>query len=229
VVEDAFPQGRPEWEVAGAIFARDVTPFEHMKLRMLNGAHSALAYLGTLAGHETVADAAADPVFAGYLLAFWAEVAPHVPAPPGTSTADYAERLLARFRNTALRHRTWQIAMDGSQKLPQRLLGTVREALAAGRPFPRLALAIAGWMRYVVGLDEQGRAIDVRDPLLPLLREATALGLGEPPGLTRRLLGLSGVFGEDLPRNPLFRDAMERALVALIREGSRQAAARLAL
>jgi fructuronate reductase len=228
VVEDVFPLGRPEWEAAGATFTTDVAPFEHMKLRMLNGAHSALAYLGYLAGHGTVAEAVADPVFAGYLRAFWAEVASFVPAPSSTSTADYTERLLARFRNTALRHRTQQIAMDGSQKLPQRLLGTVQEALAEGRPFPCLALAVAGWMRYIAGVDEQGRAIDVRDPLLPLLREAAAPGLGDPTTLARRLIGLGSVFGEELPKSPVFLEAVERALLALVGEGSRAAAARLA-
>jgi fructuronate reductase len=223
VIEDRFPTGRPDWGRAGATFTDDVAPFELMKLRMLNGAHSALAYLGYLAGHDTIAEVAADPVFARFLDRLWAEIMPAVPAPKGVDLADYAGRLLARFRNTALRHRTWQIAMDGSQKLPQRLLGTIRDALAAGRPFPCLALAVAGWMRYVVGIDERGDAIDVRDPLLPALRAACMPGLGEPSALVSGLLGIETVFGRDLAREPRFRAAIERALADLGRHGSRAA------
>ena len=218
VVEDRFPSGRPAWEIAGATFASDVAPFELMKLRMLNGSHSALAYLGYLAGHETVADAAADPAFADYLRAFWAEVAPFVPAPPGADLPDYAARLLARFRNRALRHRTWQIAMDGSQKLPQRLLGVLREA---GRPLPCATLAVAGWMRYAAATDERGAAIDVRDPLLPLLREACAPGLGEPGLVVRRLLGITAIFGDPWFRDDAFANAVEQAFRGLLAQGAR--------
>jgi fructuronate reductase len=219
-IEDRFPTGRPPWHLAGASFVRDVAPFELMKLRMLNGAHSALAYLGHLAGHETVADAAADPAFAGFLGSLWAEIMPHVPVPAGTDLEDYARQLLARFRNRALHHRTWQIAMDGSQKLPQRLLGTVRAALADGRPITCLALGVAGWMRYVAGVDERGGRIDVRDPLLPQLREAWGPGLGDPVAAANRLLAIPAIFGHDLPRDPAFRLAVERALTLLVRVGS---------
>jgi fructuronate reductase len=223
VIEDHFPTGRPEWAMAGALFTADVAPFELMKLRMLNGAHSALAYLGYLAGHETVAQAAADTVFTGFLDALWGEIMPHVPAPPGVDPGDYAGQLLARFRNRALQHRTWQIAMDGSQKLPPRLLGTVRAALAAGQPIPCLALAVAGWMRYVAGIDEHGGRIDLRDPLLPELREAWSPAPGDPAAVVKRLLSIPTVFGHDLPRDPVFRQAVETALTLLVRHGSRAA------
>lgn len=227
VIEDRFPAGRPGWERAGATFTDDVAPFELMKLRMLNGAHSALAYLGYLAGHETIADASSDAVFGAFLDRLWREITPSVPAPRGTDLADYAERLLERFRNTALRHRTWQIAMDGSQKLPQRLLGPIREALTAGRPFPCLALSVAGWMRYVAGVDERGRPIDVRDPLLPALREACAPGLGKPQTVAARLLGIEAVFGNDLAQEPAFRHAVEQSLMRLVGQGSHAAVAGL--
>lgn len=228
VIEDRFPTGRPGWERAGATFTDDVAPFELMKLRMLNGAHSALAYLGYLAGHETIAEASSDPIFAAFVERLWGEIMPSVPTPRGTDLADYATRLLDRFRNTALRHRTWQIAMDGSQKLPQRLLGPTRDALAAGRPFRCLALTIAGWMRYVAGIDEQGKPIDVRDPLLPALRQACAPGLADPRALASSLLSIEPVFGRDLPQHDRFRQAIEGALAELVRGGSRAAVARLA-
>ena len=221
VVEDDFPTGRPAWEIAGAAFATDIAPFELMKLRMLNGAHSALAYLGSLAGHETVAAAAADPAFVRFLQGFWREVAPSVPAPPGTDLGDYAARLLARFRNRALRHRLGQIAMDGSQKLPQRLLGPVREGLAVGRPIPHLILAVAGWMRHVASIDERGATVEVCDPLLAELRAACAPGLAEPRVLARSLLGVTAVFGDDLPRERTFARRLEDALEDLVQRGSR--------
>ncbi|PZN98453.1 MAG: mannitol dehydrogenase [Hyphomicrobiales bacterium] len=164
-IQDVFAAGRPAWERVGAQMVSDVAPFEFMKLRMLNGAHSSLAYLGYLAGHETVAEASGDPVLARFLQGLWAQIIPTVPAPQGVVLADYGDALLARFRNPAIRHRTWQIAMDGSQKLPQRLLGTIRDRLKASAPIDHLALGVAAWMAYVAGTDESGAAIDVRDPL----------------------------------------------------------------
>src|SRR5262249_54018301 len=148
---------------------------EHMKLRLLNGAHSALAYLGYLAGHETIAEVVADPTFRRYVLTLWHdEIIPVVAPPAGVDPNDYAAQLLARFANPAIAHRTWQIAMDGSQKLPQRLLSTIRERLARGQPIRCLALAVAAWIRYVSGKDEAGRPIDVRDPLAASLQTALA-------------------------------------------------------
>src|SRR6201999_956240 len=136
-----FPFGRPDWERGGAMFVKEVAAFELAKLRLLNGSHSTLAYLGYLAGHETVADAIAVPGFAGLIEQLMLEeVAPTLPLIPNFDADAYVRSLLQRFANPALRHRTWQIAMDGSQKLPQRLLGTISDRLAAGRSFERLAL-----------------------------------------------------------------------------------------
>ena len=218
VVEDHFPQGRPAW---AATFVADVAPFEHMKLRLLNGAHSTLAYLGYLAGYETVADAMADPNLAAIVKRLMhQEAAPTLKVPPGTDVEAYMSALLQRFRNPALRHRTWQIAMDGSQKLPQRLLGTARDLMAMGKPIDCVALGVAAWMRYVTGLDEMGAAIDVRDPLRDeLCRRADAAGL-DAAKLAPALLGIEQIFGRDLPRHPQFTDAVTVALNSLIRHGS---------
>jgi fructuronate reductase len=224
VIEDHFPSGRPDWAIGGATFTADVAPFELMKLRMLNGAHSALAYLGYLAGHETVADASNDPVFATYLQGLWAEIAPTVAAPPGVDLQQYAGRLLARFRNRALRHRTWQIAMDGSQKLPQRLLWTVRARLAAGQPIPHLALAIAGWLRYAGGTGEDGAPIDVRDPLAQPIRKALDAAGEDPSRRVAAALGFETIFGTDLPHEPALRAALGECLALLRGLGAREAA-----
>ena len=124
VLEDLFVDGvRPPWERAGVQFVLDVAPFEHAKHRMLNASHSALAYLGYLAGHETIFDAVSADLFARFIKRFWRdEVIPIRAAPPGLNLGQYADQLFERYSNPAIRHRLWQIAMDGSQKLPQRLL-----------------------------------------------------------------------------------------------------------
>ena len=182
-IEDKFVAGRPGWHRVGAQLVGDVAPFEAMKLRLLNGSHSALAYLGFLAGHEYIYEVAAQPAFAEFMRRLMAdEVEPSLSVPRGVDIAAYEASLLARFGNPALPHRTQQIAMDGSQKLPQRLLGTVRDNLAAGRPINLLALAVAGWMRYVSGADEAGREIKVSDPLAPELARILAAHRGRGQG-----------------------------------------------
>ena len=132
VIEDRFSNGRPRFEDAGAELVADVAPYELMKLRLLNASHSMLAYLGYLAGYETISDVMTDPDFVRLVQGLMdEEVTPTLPVPPGADLAGYKRSLLERFANPALKHRTWQIAMDGSQKLPQRLLGTIRDRLAA--------------------------------------------------------------------------------------------------
>ncbi|MDO9637298.1 MAG: mannitol dehydrogenase family protein [Pseudotabrizicola sp.] len=195
VVEDDFVGGlRPDLGAAGVQLVRDVTEFEHMKLRMLNGTHSSLAYLGYLSGHETIADCMADPVLDQFVQHLWAkEIIPALTPPEGVSLPDYAAALRARYANPGIRHRTWQIAMDGSQKLPQRILGTLETNLAAGRPCPGLMLAVAAWMIYVRGTDLAGQPIEVKDPLAPRLRAAATSD--DPVGA---LLALREVFPKDL-------------------------------
>lgn len=228
VIEDRFiDNARPRWERVGAELVSDVAPYEHMKLRLLNGAHSALAYLGYLAGHETIADTVADPVLRVFVEGLWQEIIPVVPAPPGTDLSTYARVLLERFANPAIRHRTWQIAMDGSQKLPQRLLATARERLSRDLPLQRIALAIAGWMRYVGGIDERGRGIDVRDPLASQLRGILDRAGEDPRARVRAVLGVETIFGSDLPRDARFEDALVMAYTRLAAHGARSAAAQL--
>jgi len=217
VVEDRFRAGRPAWDRGGATMVADVAPFERMKLRLLNGSHSMLAYLGYLAGHETVADTIAAPGFAALVDRFWDEVVPTLTLPAGIDLAAYRTDTLARFANPHLRHRTWQIAMDGTQKLPQRLLATIRDNLAAGRPIGLATLGVAAWMRYVRGIDAQGRPIDVRDPLAVELRRHAD---GGPADRVGGLLGVASVFGADLPSVPTFRAGLIAWLARLEGEGA---------
>lgn len=220
-IEDNFvAHQRPDFAAAGAEMVADVGPHEQMKLRMLNGTHSALAYTGYLAGHETIADTIADPDFATYARALWSEITPTVQAPVGVNLNDYAEALLTRYANPAIRHRTWQIAMDGSQKLPQRLLGTLRENLNAGRPAPHLILAVAAWMRYACGTDEQGKPIDVRDPLAAELHRLTA-PLCDPAEIVETLLSVEQIFAPDL--RALLQEPVTYAATKLWQQGARVA------
>jgi fructuronate reductase len=229
VVEDRFVGGeRPDLGAVGVQLVEDVTPFEMMKLRCLNGTHSALAYLGYLAGHETISETVADPAFAAFVRHLWRdEIVPTVPAPPGVDLGAYTEALFQRYANPAIRHRTWQIAMDGSQKLPQRLLGTIADARAAGRVTPGLALAVAAWMRYVGGVDEKGATIDVRDPLAERLK-ALSDGAGSPEAKVAALLGVREIFPEALAGDSGFRTAVTEAYRLLVSDGARGAVARLA-
>lgn len=196
VIEDDFVDGqRPYFEnTLGVKMVKDVTLFEHMKVRMLNGAHSSLAYLGYLAGYQTIAETVKDPLFTKFILKLWnQEIIPTLTAPEGIKLHAYGNDLLDRFSNPAIRHRTWQIAMDGSQKLPQRIVATIVDNLDVGRPCHGLTLALAAWMRYVGGTDDRGERIEVKDPLASKLLELSNSGL-EPRAKVANLLSIEEIF-----------------------------------
>ena len=218
VIEDNFVAGRPEWEKAGAELVSDVIPFEEMKLRMLNGSHSFLAYLGYLAGYQHINDCMGDDNYrrAAHDLML-KEQAPTLKV-QNVDLARYADLLIERYTNPALRHRTWQIAMDGSQKLPQRMLDSVRWHLADNSSFTLLALGVAGWMRYVGGVDEQGNAIEVCDPLLPVIQAAVQQS-EEGESRVKALLAIEAIFGKDLPQQGQFVDQVTNAYLSLLSKG----------
>jgi len=225
VIEDNFVnEERPDFVAAGAQMVKDVSRFEQMKLRMLNGSHSALAYLGYLAGHDTISDTVADPAFAAYVRQLWAEVMPVVRAPKGFDLQVYAQALMERYANPKIRHRTWQIAMDGSQKLPQRLLGSLEANIAAGKPVPGLCLAVAAWMYYVGGIDQTGQPIDVKDPMAEKLR-AISDASTTPADKVAALLSLSEIFPIELAEN--LKAPVTEAAEILWTQGARQAALRV--
>jgi fructuronate reductase len=204
VIEDVLPPGSPDLASVGATMAVDVGAWERAKLRILNGAHSTLAYLGLLSGHETVAGAMADPALARFVARLIREdVVPSLTPSPFDLDA-YAAAILARFRNPAIGHRLAQIAWDGSQKLPYRLLDTIADALAAGRPVERLAVPVAAWMLFV---ERQARAgVPIVDPLADRLAET---GRGDDP--IEGLLGFRQVFPERIAADARFREAVTRA------------------
>ncbi|MHA1547863.1 MAG: mannitol dehydrogenase family protein, partial [Alphaproteobacteria bacterium] len=193
VIEDHFPTGRPAWEAGGAIFVTDVLPYERMKLRMLNGAHSMLAYAGFLAGCTYVRDVMRHRDLAMLVNRHLHAAAATLEPLDGVDFSDYAEALTARFENPTIAHETYQIAMDGTQKLPQRLLQPAEAALAANTDIRPYAFAVAAWMRYCLGVKDDHTPYALRDPLdeiiaaalRPLDRDARALAdaLHALPGL----------------------------------------------
>lgn len=220
VIEDRFPAGRPPLEAAGTQVVDDVRPFELMKLRMLNGSHSTIAYLGYLGGYAYVSEAIADPAIRSLIHGLMTDEVMQTLPRNFYNLPGYRDALLERFRNPALRHRTWQIAMDGSQKLPQRLLGTIRDRLALRLPFSRAALGVAAWMRYVTGVDEQGGEIAVKDPLAMRLRSISESAGASPVRLVDGLLAVTEIFGNDLPRSERFREDLTAHLSSLFQNGA---------
>ena len=199
VIEDRFPGGRPTWEAAGVVLTDDAGPWERLKVRTLNGVHSAIAYLGALAGRETIAEALRIPGMRAAMTRFVAEdVAGSLTPPPGVSVVGYGESVLARFADPAIAHRTRQVAMDGTQKLPQRVLHTILDRRAAGASPRWAALVVAAWMRYAQGTADDGRALDLDDPLAARIRERLATAGSTPAGVAAALFGLDTVFPAEL-------------------------------
>ena len=228
VVEDHFPSGRPLLENVGVEFVKDVAPFELMKLRMLNGSHSTLAYLGNLAGHEYVSDAIADPAFRSLIHRLMTvEVMPTLRMNPD-DLAHYRDALLNRFLNPALKHRTSQIAMDGSQKLPQRLLGTIRDLIRQGQQPHYTVLGVASWIRYAAGINEMGKPIEVKDPLSQRMQAIANEAGRNPDRLVDGFLSLKEVFGADLPGLSPFRTQLVEYVSMLFAVGAAETVRKLA-
>lgn len=227
VIEDNFVAGRPQWQKAGAELVNDVLPYEEMKLRMLNGSHSFLAYLGYLGGYRHIDECMQD---ANYVKAarhlMLQEQAPTLKV-KGVDLQAYADSLLDRYRNTGLKHRTWQIAMDGTLKLPQRMLDSIRYHLAHNTAFDCLALGVAAWMRYVSGIDDAGHLIEVCDPSVDKIKALVA-NSADNQERVKALLSLTHVFGEDLTNNSKFIEQVTDAYISLRNIGAKQTVEKLA-
>lgn len=166
VIEDMFVQGRPAWEKVGALMVSSVHNYESMKLQLLNGSHSAIAYIGKLSGFDTVSAAVQHPHFRRYLHELMlTELLPSLIIPPEINVYHYCEQLLHRFSNTRLVHETQQIAMDGTQKLPQRWMKPLTYQLNHGLCAERLYFAIANWIQFSSGKGLKGEPMKVQDPI----------------------------------------------------------------
>ena len=214
VIEDRFCNVRPPFELAGVTMSHDIAGYDRAKLRLLNGAHSTLAYLGSLMNLETVADAMNQPLLAAFVERLMREsIVPAIALPESLNASAYIDAILARFRNPAIRHRLAQIAWDGSQKLPVRLLSTIADAIAAEKPIDALCLSIAAWMQFVRRQARNGVAL--ADPLNEAL---TTVGLacnGDAARDVDAFLQLDAVFSAPLSQDAQFIQSLCAAYAAL--------------
>ncbi|MCL1571062.1 mannitol dehydrogenase family protein [Xanthomonas nasturtii] len=213
VIEDRFCNGRPAFERAGVTLSEDIAGYARAKLRLLNAPHSALAYLGSLLNLETVADAMGHPELAAFVETLMRDdIAPTLQPMPGFDPRHYSDAILARFRNPAIRHLLAQIAWDGSQKLPVRLLGTIGDALAAGQPIQRLCLPVAAWLHFIRRQAHEG--VPLVDPLRDALGALGRTAIGDASHDVAVFLTLEAVFGS-LSADPRFCGALQTAYATL--------------
>ena len=219
VVEETDFANQPDWASVGVTLSRDVSAYERAKLRLLNGAHSTLAYLGLLAGLETVAQAMAQPALRSFVDRLMREdIQPTLVGQPAEELDSYRKSILQRFENPAMRHQLAQIAWDGSQKLPIRILGTVADAMRAQRPLQRLALPIAAWMSFVRA--RAATATPIVDPLAEQLARCGRSTSGDSQHDLPLFLALPGMFSADLAGNVAFVRALGNAYDLIARHGA---------
>ena len=217
VLEDSFSDGRPPLEAAGVLLVDDVRPYELMKLRLLNAGHQALCYFAYLAGYRLVHDAAADPLFAGFLREYLdSEGTPALEPVPGIDLDDYNRTLIERFANPGVRDTIVRLCFGSSDRIPKWLVPVIRENLRTGAPVRLSAAVVASWARYAEGVDEQGEPIDVQDALADTLVPLARSQRDHPTAFIEN----TDLFG-DLATRPRFVEAYLWALDSLHRHGAR--------
>lgn len=217
VLEDDFADGRPPYEDVGVLMVDDVTPYELMKLRLLNAGHQSLCYFAYLAGYRLVHDAAADPLFADFLLAYMDdEATPTLKPVPGIDLFDYKRTLIERFANPGVKDTVARLCYSSSDRIPKWLLPVVRENLRTGAPIRLSAATVASWARYAEGTDEQGQPIEVQDRLADVLVPLARKQRENPTAFIEN----TDLFG-DLAGNERFVEAYVWALESLHRDGAR--------
>lgn len=222
VIEDNFVTNRPNWNEVGAEFVSDVAPYEEMKLRMLNGSHSFLAYLGYLAGYQHINDCMNDPAYKKATLALMmTQQAPTLHVPANVDLQQYANQLIERFSNPSLKHKTGQIAIDGSQKLPQRMLESIRWHIKHESDYSWLALGVAGWIRYIGGIDDAGQPIDINDPIADKL-DSLVKSSRDGEERVNQILSLDTLFGRDLANDASFKNKVLNHYLSLMNNGAKK-------
>jgi mannitol 2-dehydrogenase len=197
VLEDVFSDGRPPLEEVGVQLVADVNPYETMKIRLLNASHVAMGYLGALTGYRTVDAVMADPIFRTFIeRQMREEIAPLLPPVPGIDLDAYQHTLIERFANPRIADQVARICLDGSAKMPKFLLPALHDALHSGRPHRLLTLALAGWLRYLSGIDDGGQQILLQDPRAAELQALAIAGQDDP----RPLLSRRDLFGDLVDR-----------------------------
>ncbi|GAB3381890.1 mannitol dehydrogenase family protein [Azotobacter armeniacus] len=201
VLEDKFCNGRPSWEEVGVQFTDDVTPYEEMKIRLLNGSHMAMAYLGALLGHRYAHEAMQDAQLQEFVRTYMdRDVTPLLAEVPGIDLEKYKDTLIERFSNTTICDQISRLCSDGSSKLPKFVLPTLLGQIESGVDMRRTTLILAAWCHYLRGLDEQGGTYPILDPRAASLQEAACL----KERLVENFLGLEDVFGHKIPASATF-------------------------
>ncbi|MET0701066.1 MAG: mannitol dehydrogenase family protein [Mycobacterium sp.] len=217
VLEDDFSDGRPPLEEVGVLLVQDVTPYELMKLRLINAGHQGLCYFAYLAGYRLVADAAQDPLFADFLLAYMdSEGTPTLKPVPGIDLPEFKRTVIERFGNPGVRDTIARLCADSSDRIPKWLLPVIRANLSSGAPIRLSAAIVASWARYAEGTDEQGEPIEVVDQLADSLVPIAQSQRDNPLAFIEN----RSVFG-DLVDQPRFVEAYRWALDSLHSDGAR--------
>ncbi|MEH3140281.1 MAG: mannitol dehydrogenase family protein [Mycobacterium kyogaense] len=216
VLEDSFSDGRPPWEDADVLLVDDVTPYELMKLRLLNAGHQTLCYFAYLAGYRLVHDAAGDPLFAELLRRYFAEATPTLAPVPGIDLEDYQRTLIERFANPGVRDTIARLCAYSSDRIPQWLVPVIQANLKAGRSVQISAAVVASWARYAEGVDEQGEPIDVEDNRVQTLAPLAKAQRDNPTSFVEN----TALFG-DLAQQPRFVEAYRESLASLHEHGAR--------
>ncbi len=195
VIEDDFPYGRPQWEQADVQMVSDVQAFEEMKLRLLNGTHSTMAYLGYLAGYKTVDAVIGSQAFATFIRNLMdEEITPSLNMPKNIDLNAYKNALIERYKNPNLKHLTYQIASDGSQKIPQRIIKVLQYQYQHQGPYTRLITSLAGWLYYIQGRDENGDVYEIHDPKSSEFKQLLDESASEEEFI-QKILGMDEIFG----------------------------------
>ncbi|MHC8286604.1 mannitol dehydrogenase family protein [Pseudomonas sp. XS1P51] len=206
VLEDKFVNGRPAWEKVGVQFTDDVTPYEEMKIKLLNGSHLALTYLGFLKGYRFVHETMNDPLFVRYMRAYMdLDVTPQLSPVPGIDLTEYKNTLVARFSNQAIADQLERVCSDGSSKFPKFTIPTINRLIADGKETKRAALVVAAWALYLKGVDENGDTYTIPDPRATFCQALVT----DDALITQRLLEVEEIFGTAIPHSPEFVAAFE--------------------
>ena len=212
VLEDKFADGRPAWETVGVQLTDDVTPYEEMKIKLLNGSHLALTYLGFLKGYRFVHETMNDPLFVAYMRAYMdKDVTAQLAPVPGIDLEAYKNTLVQRFSNQAIADQLERVCSDGSSKLPKFTVPTINRLIADGAELKRAALVVAAWALYLKGVDENGQIYAIPDPRAAFCQALVA----DDALIVQRLLSVEEVFGSAIPRSAEFVAAFEWCLNSL--------------
>ncbi|MQT75567.1 mannitol dehydrogenase family protein [Pseudomonas helleri] len=212
VLEDKFSNGRPAWETVGVQLTDDVTPYEEMKIKLLNGSHLALTYLGFLKGYRFVHDTMNDPLFVAYMRAYMdKDVTPQLAPVPGIDLTTYKNTLVQRFSNQAIADQLERVCSDGSSKFPKFTVPTINRLIADGAELKRAALVVAAWALYLKGVDENGQTYAIPDPRAEFCQALVA----DDELIVQRLLGVEEIFGTAIAQSAEFVAAFEWCLNSL--------------